>query len=127
MMKYLIVSLIKYHFRSVYTPFAGLVTNGLSPSTVFKAEDKKAFIVWGAGSSIGSRAVQIAKSRGFTVYATSSARHHSNLIAMGASKVFDYSDADVVDKIVNSVKEGDVSLEYGTSINYQCFAIHGHS
>ena len=60
------------------------------------------FLVWGASSSIGSAAVQMARSLGFTVYAVSSPHHHSKVHEYGASHVFDYKDVNVIRKIVDA-------------------------
>ncbi|KAL8638020.1 MAG: hypothetical protein Q9228_004778, partial [Teloschistes exilis] len=71
-----------------------------------------AFLVWGASSSIGSAAVQIAHSLGFTVYATCSPKHHDNTRQYGASHVFDYNDANVVTNILNAAKQSDQNIKY---------------
>ncbi|OJJ47815.1 hypothetical protein ASPZODRAFT_151254 [Penicilliopsis zonata CBS 506.65] len=47
-------------------------------------------IVWGAGSSMGTSAVQTARWLGFTVYATASPKHSTYLHGLGVSRVFDY-------------------------------------
>ncbi|KAL8944896.1 MAG: hypothetical protein Q9216_000186 [Gyalolechia sp. 2 TL-2023] len=62
------------------------------------------FLVWGASSSVGSAAVQIAKSLGYAVYAVCSPKHHSKVREYGASQVFDYNDANVVTNIVQTAK-----------------------
>ncbi|KAL8685243.1 MAG: hypothetical protein Q9218_007883, partial [Villophora microphyllina] len=63
---------------SVVTAWCGWYTLGLPlRDTIFGSADKKAMLVWGGASSIGSAAVQIAKMLGFTVFATASEKHHS--------------------------------------------------
>ncbi|KAI4171574.1 MAG: hypothetical protein LQ343_004166 [Gyalolechia ehrenbergii] len=64
-----------------------------------------AFLVWGASSSVGSAAVQIARSLGLTVYAVCSPRHHPKVREYGASHVFDYNDANVITNIVQAAKQ----------------------
>ena len=56
----------------------------------FKPEEKKGMLVWGGSSSVGSAAVQSAKLMGFTLYATSSPRHHELVKKLGVKEVFDY-------------------------------------
>ena len=62
------------------------------------------FLVWGGSSSVGTAAIQIAKILGFTVFTTSSPRHHEYLKTLGAEGCFDYSDPSVVNKIMNAAK-----------------------
>ncbi|PVH82613.1 putative zinc-binding alcohol dehydrogenase domain-containing protein cipB [Cadophora sp. DSE1049] len=70
-------------------------------------------LVWGASSSIGTAAVQIAKNLGFKVFATASPTHHDYLKSLGAFEVFDYRDPSVVDKIVASAKDHGVPISLG--------------
>ncbi|KAL8691880.1 MAG: hypothetical protein Q9218_002985 [Villophora microphyllina] len=78
------------------------------------AEKKQSggFLVWGASSSVGSVAVQVAHSLGFTVYAVCSPRHHDNTRSYGASHVFDYNDANVIANILNAAKQSNQSIKY---------------
>ncbi|KAI4255053.1 MAG: hypothetical protein LQ352_002753 [Teloschistes flavicans] len=70
------------------------------------------FLVWGASSSVGSTAVQIVHSLGFTVYAVCSPKHHDKTRQYGASHVFDYNDANVVTNILNAAKQSNQSIKY---------------
>ena len=63
------------------------------------------FLVWGGSSSVGTAAIQIAKILGFTVFTTSSPRHHEYLKALGAESCFNYGESSVVNKIVDAAKE----------------------
>jgi len=58
------------------------------------------FLVWGASSSVGSFAVQIAALSGFKVIATASKKNFDLVKSCGALEVFDYSSSDVVEQIV---------------------------
>ncbi len=98
---------------SVATAWAGWYSIGLARDTAYTAADKKGMLVWGGASSIGSGAVQVAKLMGFSVYATASEKHHEYLKGLGASKVFDYHDGDVVEKIVKAAKEDGVAVQMG--------------
>ncbi|KAK0514502.1 hypothetical protein JMJ35_003119 [Cladonia borealis] len=68
------------------------------------AKQQGGFLVWGASSSVGSAAVQIAKSLGYTVYAVCSPRHSVYVQKLGAHETFDYNDSDIVKKITQSLK-----------------------
>ncbi|KAI9729890.1 MAG: hypothetical protein M1818_008330 [Claussenomyces sp. TS43310] len=98
---------------AVLTAMSGWNTNGVPRSTAYTAADKKGVLVWGGASSIGSAAIQTANLMGFAVYATASEKHHTYLKSLGASKLFDYRDEDVVRKIVKAVEEDGVSLQLG--------------
>ena len=63
-----------------------------------------ALLVWGAASSVGTSAVQIARSMGLIVFATASPQHHDWLKKLGAAEVFDYHDEDVVAKLAGAAK-----------------------
>ena len=67
-------------------------------------KQKGGFLVWAAASSIGTAAVQIAASLGFTVFASASPQHHEYIKTLGASHVFDYKDPRVIENIVSAAK-----------------------
>ena len=54
------------------------------------------FLVWGASSSVGTAAVQIAVSLGYTVFAVCSPRHSAMVEKLGARETFDYNSSSVV-------------------------------
>jgi len=56
-------------------------------------------LVWGGSSSVGAYVVQLAKAAGYTVISTASPANHDYVKSLGAEHVFDYHDADVVEKI----------------------------
>ncbi|KAL4864158.1 hypothetical protein BDV12DRAFT_189140 [Aspergillus spectabilis] len=78
--------------------------------TAWTTIGKQALLVWGGASSVGTFAIQSAKSLGFTVYATASSRHHDYLKKLGAHAVFDYKASDVISQIVQAVEEDGVKL-----------------
>lgn len=94
------------------TSWNGWVWAGLKPNGTVSAKGEGVF-VWGASSSIGALAVQEAKGMGLTVYATASARHHEYIRGLGASRVFDYKDVDVLDQIVKAAGEDGVRVRIG--------------
>ncbi|KAL4807610.1 chaperonin 10-like protein [Aspergillus unguis] len=73
-------------------------------------QGKEGILIWGGASSVGSFAVQFARDMGFRVYATASAKHHAYIKKLGADRVFDYRDADVVTQIASAVRSDGVSL-----------------
>ena len=75
-------------------------------------KEKGGFLVWGAASSVGTGAVQIAASLGFTVYATSSPHHNSYLKSLGAKASFNYKDSEVVENIISAAKTDGNEIQY---------------
>lgn len=76
---------------------------------------KKGLLVWGAASSIGLAAVQIAsKTLGLAVYAVASDQHAAYLESLGAAAVFDYHGdrASVVAQIVSAARADHVALNH---------------
>ena len=81
------------------------------------------FLVWGASSSVGTAAVQIARSLGYTVYGVCSPRHTTMVKKLGAHATFDYNSPSVVKDITQSLKASseqivaayDAISEYGSA------------
>lgn len=96
---------------AVLTAWAGWHQLGLPRDTKFTPADKKGLIIWGGASSVGSVVVQAARLLGFTTYVTASEKHHAYLKGLGATRVFDYKDADVVNKIASAIKEDIISVQ----------------
>jgi NADPH:quinone reductase-like Zn-dependent oxidoreductase len=95
------------------TSWSAVHTLGIARDTKYSASNKQGFLVWGGSSSLGSAMIQLAKSMGFIVYTTASEKHDAYLKELGASKTFDYHDEDVIDQIVEAVKEDGVTMQYG--------------
>jgi NADPH:quinone reductase-like Zn-dependent oxidoreductase len=95
---------------AVMTALTAWTTIGISLDTKYSAGDKQAVLIWGGASSVGTFAIQSAKTLGFTIYATASPKHHAYLKELGAHAVFDYKEDDVVSKIVDAVKKDDLKL-----------------
>ncbi|KAF8588676.1 zinc-binding oxidoreductase-like protein CipB [Ramaria rubella] len=98
---------------AVATAWSGWYSIGLPRNTAYTAADKKGMLVWGGASSVGSAVVQIAKLMGFRVYATASEKHHEYIKSLGASRMFDYKNEDVVESIVKTAKEDGVTIQMG--------------
>ncbi|KAJ3178066.1 hypothetical protein HDU87_003848 [Geranomyces variabilis] len=56
-------------------------------------------LVWGASSSVGAYAVQLAAAAGYSVIATASAKHHDAVRKLGAVHVVDYSRPDAIEEL----------------------------
>lgn len=75
--------------------FLALPLPSLSPKPAGKV-----LLIWGASSSVGAMAVQLAKASGLEVVATGSKHNHDFIRSLGADAVFDYSAPSVVADIV---------------------------
>lgn len=95
---------------AVMTALTAWTSIGIALETKYIPQDKRGVLVWGGASSVGTFAIQSAKSLGFTVYATASPKHHEYLKTLGAHAVFDYRVSDVVSRIVDAVKKDGVNL-----------------
>ena len=98
---------------AVQTSWAGWYSIGLPRDLKYKAGPNQGVLVWGGASSVGSVTIQTANLLGFKVYATASAKHHDYLKGLVASKLFDYKDPNVVEKVVRAAKEDGVTLSTG--------------
>lgn len=96
---------------AVQTAMAAWYSVGLARDTKLTPTDKKGALVWGGSSSVGGAGVQQAANMGYVVYATASPRHHEYVKKLGASKVFDYKDRDVVENIIKSSKEDEIAID----------------
>ncbi|KAL1622690.1 hypothetical protein SLS56_008615 [Neofusicoccum ribis] len=61
-------------------------------------------LIWGAASSVGGSAVQLACASGLQVIATASAHNHDLVKSLGASSVFDYKSPSVVQDLIAAIK-----------------------
>ncbi|KAL8765207.1 MAG: hypothetical protein Q9209_007640 [Squamulea sp. 1 TL-2023] len=95
---------------AVLTALSAYTTLGIPLDTKYSPSDKQAILIWGGSSSVGSLAVQSAKSMGFTVYATAGAQNLEYVKTLGADAVFNYKSSDVVSQIVNKAKEDNITL-----------------
>ncbi|OQE19438.1 hypothetical protein PENSTE_c015G00103 [Penicillium steckii] len=106
---------------AVMTSWNGWIWAGLEPmstigsgtSTTTTTSTNEGVFVWGASSSVGTLAVQAAKLMGFKVYATASQQHHEYILGLGATRVFDYQNANVLDQIVSTARSDGVSIRIG--------------
>lgn len=64
------------------------------------AQRQDVVLVWGASTSVGCNAVQLARASGYTVLATAGVKNHELVRSLGAEAVFDYREADVDETIL---------------------------
>jgi NADPH:quinone reductase-like Zn-dependent oxidoreductase len=106
---------------AVSTSWHAFLNLGIRRDVVYRMSDKKAILIWSVASSVGSAALQIAKSLGFYVYATASATHHAYLQQLGNGpgivKLFDYHDPELITKISKEAEEDGVFIELAILAN----------
>lgn len=95
---------------ALVTAWAGWNNLGIPMELNYKAPTGQLVIVWGAASSVGVAAVQLAKYLGFVVYAVASEKHHDEIKRLGASDMFDYKDPEVIEKVTQSIQKSQLSL-----------------
>lgn len=61
-------------------------------------------LVWGGSTSVGSNAIQLARSAGYRVVATASPRNNDYVRSLGADDAFDYHDPDIVPQLVRALR-----------------------
>lgn len=76
---------------------------GLACPTAAPQPRDDVVLVWGASTSVGCNAVQLARASGFTVLATAGTRNHELVRSLGAEAVFDYRNTDVDQEIVTAL------------------------
>ena len=76
---------------------------GLRHPTASTRPTGETVVVWGAATSVGSNAVQLATAAGYRVIATASPRNHDRMRALGAAQVFDYASPTVVADVVAEI------------------------
>ncbi|KAL4916577.1 hypothetical protein BDW62DRAFT_211840 [Aspergillus aurantiobrunneus] len=63
----------------------------------------KTIVIWGGNSSVGSNAIQLAKTAGLEVYTTCSPRSFEYVKSLGADRVFDYNHASAIDDLTTEL------------------------
>ena len=65
----------------------------------------KTLLIWGASSSLGCCGVQLAVAAGYEVFGVASTKNHALVKSLGARQTFDQSDSNVVDNIVDALRD----------------------
>lgn len=96
---------------------AGADTNGGTWEN--KEQKSEALLIWGASSSVGTMGVQSARllredrsSPFAAVYATAGAANHNYVRSLGADRVFDHKEPQVVDAIVSAAREDGLVIRH---------------
>lgn len=77
---------------------------GLAPPTHPVVDQDATVLVWGAGTSVGHNAVQLAVNAGYRVVATASPRSAPRVRDLGAAEVVDYRDHRVVAQVLGALR-----------------------
>ncbi|KAK7431631.1 hypothetical protein QQZ08_001849 [Neonectria magnoliae] len=84
-----------------------------------KKDKGEALLIWGASSSVGTMGVQTSRllredsgSSFAAVYATAGAANQEYVGSLGANRVFDYKEPDVVDAIVSAAREDGLVIRH---------------
>ena len=96
---------------TTFAQAASLPVGGLTAQLLLDAVQESVVdwvLVWGASSSVGFNAVQLAAKQGWKVIAVASAKHKDKLLQVGATSVVDYRQDNVLET-VKSVLSGDSS------------------
>jgi len=64
----------------------------------------QALLIWGGAGSVGSNAIQLGVAAGYEVFTTASPKNFDYVKKLGASQVFDYNSATVVEDLTNALK-----------------------
>jgi NADPH:quinone reductase-like Zn-dependent oxidoreductase len=65
--------------------------------------NKGTLLVWGGSSSVGTNGIQLAVAAGYDVIATASPKNFEYVKTLGASQVYDYSNADIEQELVQGL------------------------
>ncbi|PYI08668.1 GroES-like protein [Aspergillus sclerotiicarbonarius CBS 121057] len=91
----------------------------LGEATASSNQKREALLIWGASSSVGTMGVQTARllrddhdSSIAAVYATAGTANHSYVASLGADRVFDYKEPQVVDAIVSAAREDGLVIRH---------------
>lgn len=95
------------------------ITLGFPMPTSIKPTEERptSILVWGGSAANGTMLIQLARIMGFTVFATASKVNHDYLKTLGATEVFDYHSATVVDDLVDAAKKVGKPITVGIDVN----------
>ena len=100
---------------------------GLEHPSVTPKSNGQILLIWGASTSVGSNAVQLAVASGYEVIATASPKNFEKVKKLGASHVFDYRSKTVIKDIASllnsSGKESVGALAVGDGSLEACISI----
>ncbi|WYZ37123.1 hypothetical protein EsH8_II_000629 [Colletotrichum jinshuiense] len=101
----------------IFAASTGTDTNGVTQQ--HNKKKGEALLIWGASSSVGTMGVQSAQllredpnSSFAAVYATAGSANKDYVVSLGADRVFDYQDPQVVNSIVSVAKEDGLVIRH---------------
>jgi NADPH:quinone reductase-like Zn-dependent oxidoreductase len=68
-----------------------------------RQSNNQALLIWGGAGSVGSNAIQLGVAAGYEVFTTASPKNFDYVKRLGASQVFDYNSATVVDDLTKAL------------------------
>lgn len=74
------------------------------PTSTPTPQSEQMVLVWGASTSVGCNAVQLARAAGFTVVGTAGPANQDLVRDLGAAEVFDYRDGDIDNTIIEALR-----------------------
>lgn len=77
---------------------------GLRPPSANPTQRGETLLVWGASSSVGCNAVQLATASGYQVIATASPRNEAMVLGLGAMQVINHGNPDVVAQVISALR-----------------------
>nr|POE63091.1 dehydrogenase orse [Quercus suber] len=90
---------------ALFQPLPGLALS--LPTTPSSPPQHSTLLIWGGSSSVGCCGIQLAVAAGYEVLTTASAHNTSLCTTLGATHVFDHTQADVVDAILRTLLASD--------------------
>ncbi|KAJ5624679.1 hypothetical protein N7510_000988 [Penicillium lagena] len=79
------------------------------PTSPAQKPTGKTVLIWGAASSVGCNAVQLAVAAGYEVVATASPHNFDLVKKLGASQVLDYHSANIVEELVLALRDRELA------------------
>jgi NADPH:quinone reductase-like Zn-dependent oxidoreductase len=72
-------------------------------------------LIWGGSSSVGCNAIQLCVAAGYDVFTTASPHNMAYVASLGACRVYDYNDKDVVEQLVEALAEDELAGAFHTA------------
>lgn len=97
---------------------------GLDHPSLSPAPMGKTLLVWGASSSVGCNAIQLAVASGYDCVAVASPRNFGLLKSLGARQVFDHNSQTIIDEMVDALVGRPLAgALHATGSTSDCFAV----
>lgn len=101
---------------------------GLQYPRIPVQKNGQTILIWGASSSVGCNAVQLATAAGYGCIVTASPHNRELVEALGAGAVFDHNDPDVVQALTAALRGTDFAgALHATGNMAQCFTVVSQS